>query len=157
MTTDGLNLADFEKVLDAFSEKVIPAKLVAVHKKISLEALRRIVKRTPVDVGQARGNWQLAVNSIPAGKILDARGRDPVHEGLAALGALPPYSVVWLANNAEHAAVLEHGLFEPPDPGPSHDPRKGRKGRVLVERGFSTQAPQGMVRITFRELEEALR
>ena len=154
---DGLNLADFEKVVSAFAEKVIPQKLVAVHKKLGLAALRGVVQRTPVDVGQARGNWQLAVNAVPTGEIIDARGRDPVREGAAALSSLPPFSVIWLANNAEHAAVLELGLFDPPDPGPSKDPRKGRKGRVLVKGGYSTQAPRGMVRITFAELEEALR
>ena len=64
----------------------------------------------------------------------------------------PQRQVVYISNNVDHIEVLEDGLYQPPDPGPSKDRRKGRHGEILVRGGFSVQAPQGMVKVTIQEI-----
>ncbi len=78
-------------------------------------------------------------------------------EELDKLGNLPPYQITWLTNNLPYIEVLEFGKFVPENPGPSKDPRKGRKGRILVKDGYSVQAAQGMARVTLAEIEASLR
>lgn len=148
------NLASFNRQLANFSQKLVPAQAVLLHKKVVLEALNRVVLKTPVDLGQARGEWQVTVGSPAAGKTgkTDPTGQNAILGGLTAVAGLSPYQVVWLTNNSDHIEVLENGGFIPKDPGPSKDPRSGRTGRILVKGGFSIQAPKGMVNETFREL-----
>jgi hypothetical protein len=57
-----------------------------------------------------------------------------------------------VSNLTDHAWVLDQGAFEPPNPGPSKDPRPERRGRVLVQDGFSTQAPDGIIGPTISEV-----
>jgi hypothetical protein len=73
---------------------------------------------------------------------------------LAALAALGPFQVSYVSNPVPYVQILDAGLFEPPDPGPSNDPRPTRAGRILVQGGYSTQAPQGMVAVTLLELAQ---
>ena len=163
------NLREFSLELDRAATE-IPAELVTtVHKKLHLEALGRIVRRTPVDTGRARGNWQSTVGS-PAGGEREVAPLEPLKEkdipastvvalfdgALRDVRGMEPFSVSYLTNNLNYISVLEEGGFVPPDPGPSSDPRKDRKGRVLVRGGYSVQAPQGMVALTFAELEESI-
>ena len=51
----------FEIQLNAFAKKVAiaPSKIV---KRVGFELLGRIVRKTPVDTGRARGSWTIAVN-----------------------------------------------------------------------------------------------
>ena len=123
---------------------------------IALEALRRIVLKTPVDTGRARSNWQLSIGRLPTeaveGVFSPTRYAQTLSDAATKLQTLPPFDIVYIANNLPYIQVLEHGSFRPPDPGPSKDPRPSRKGRVLVTGGFSVQAPRGMVRVTFEEL-----
>jgi len=58
-------LRQFNFEIDNFVKKLVPEEIVLFQKKIALEALRKLVKRTPVDTGRARGNWQVTSNSFP--------------------------------------------------------------------------------------------
>jgi len=144
----GRSLAKFNGLVDGFVKRA-EGELVKLQKRIVLEAFRRIVKRTPVDTGRTRGNWQITIGVVPTAEAAGTK----LATAIGALTGLGPYQVVYITNNVPHIEVLEYGLFEPRDPGPSKDPRKGRKGRELVRAGFSVQAPQGMVRVTVVELE----
>lgn len=104
-------------------------KVVLFHKKIALEALKRIVLKTPVDTGRARGNWQTTIGKLPAGDKKapnDKSGSKAMMAGMAALASLPPFSVVWISNNVPYI--------------------------IFLEAGSSKQAPQGMVAVTIQEL-----
>ena len=102
------------------------------QKRVALEALTRIVKRTPVDTGFARANWQVA----PTTNEGTVDGTDPGGGGTIAGGLSDinkvrvPFGVIWIFNNVKYIAFLEEGS--------------------------SSQAPQGMVALTLRELEGAL-
>lgn len=159
MTIIRTNLAQFVAQLEKESKGLPERQLVAIQKKIVLEALRRIVLKTPVDKGFLRAGWQVTIG-IPATrsakppKAADARIPRPplLANAISTLGRLQPFQTVFISNPVPYAFVLENGGFVPPDPGPSKDPRKGRTGRVLVAGGYSTQAPQGMVAVTVAEL-----
>lgn len=123
------NLNQFNNEIDNFA-KSIPGKVIALQKKIVLEALRQIVLRTPVDTGRARGNWQTTIVQ-PAGGQLDAvdkQGDETITKGLAAIATLLPYQVVYIANNLEYIEFLEDGS--------------------------SKQTPEGMVKMTVEELRQ---
>lgn len=126
------NLAQFNREVTQFA-KSIPGKVTVMQKKIVLEALRRLVKKTPVDTGRARGNWQVTIGSPVDGQLdkKDPEGDSTIAIGLAALAGLPPFQVVWISNNVDYIEFLEEGS--------------------------SGQAPEGMLAITIEELRNMFR
>jgi len=149
-----IDIEAFNLDLARETEGLCEREATTLQRVISLDALRRVIDKTPVDTGRAAGNWQLGIAS-PATSPLEAFGGEAAYERESPkLEEIAPFGVVFLNNNLDYISVLEDGRFVPPDPGPSKDPRPGRKGRVLVAGGFSVQAPQGMVAVTLEELEQ---
>jgi hypothetical protein len=108
----------FSKDIRSFTSKA-----TAAHDKITraatLELFSGVIKDTPVDTGRARGNWQTTVGTPAAGEL----ERDGAGPALAEVNAnTPPGAgqVTLLTNNLPYIETLE--------------------------RGSSTQAPEGMVR-----------
>ena len=148
--------------------------LVDFHRKVCNDAFGRIVRRTPVDTGRARGNWQMAVNTAPDGElpIKDKGGQATIARGEAALQSLPPFATVHITNNLPYILVLEQGGY--PNP-PKHGSRikstdlpklgRGKVKRSLAKSGikfivksaggYSLQAPRGMVGVTLEEMKTA--
>lgn len=158
------NLAAFNLELDRIAKTLPEEQVTTVHRALTLDALTRIVQRTPVDLGRARGNWQTTIGA-PAENVLeivDKEGGATISKGASVASKIPPFSQSFISNNVDYILVLEEGGFIPKDPGPSKDPRgkpgSGKKGdrwgRVLVRGGFSVQSPQGMVAVTFEELNQ---
>jgi hypothetical protein len=147
-------LAAFNRQLDQYIGRDVEREAQKLHRIVSIEALKRVVLKSPTDTGRFRGGWQLTVGQPSTSSPLrtDRAGGATISAGISALSALRPYSVVWIVNNTIYGEVLELGGFVPKDPGPSKDPRPTRKGKVLVRGGYSVQAPQGMVRVTVQEL-----
>ena len=149
------NLEQFNEKLHKFANEVAPEAVTIVQKKLTFDVFSGVVKKTPVDTGRARGAWQITVGQIPSGEpttsIVGPRG-GAAAGGQAALSGLAPYQVIYISNNVPYIGVLENGGFIPPDPGPSKDKRKGRKGKILVKGGYSVQAPKGMMKLTLVEI-----
>ena len=147
-------LAGIDKSLKEFNaeiEKVVkilmPQQVVLMHKKISMEALKRVVMKTPVDTGRCRGNWQTTISSPAAGvlNVVDKEGdavnvgkkthrrattaiNDAVlNAGKQVLQGLQAYQAVFITNNVSYA--------------------------IWLEDGSSKQAPKGMVKVTIEELK----
>lgn len=122
------NLAAFNASLSARAEVLTQQQLDRMIRMLALEALSRIVLKTPVDTGRARGNWQVGINRPPKGEAerSDPGGGGTIQAGQAALANLPPYPIVYITNNLPYIERLEHG--------------------------HSGQAPQGMVGVTIEEL-----
>jgi len=126
-------LKEFNEAMDSFATTLAPEALILFHKKIVLEALTRIVLKTPVRTGRARGNWQTTVGSPATGEIAQVEssgGADDsvtIQQGLKVLSTLPPNSIVWISNNVEYI--------------------------VYLEMGHSEQAPAGMVALSIEELK----
>lgn len=94
-----------------------------------LEADRRIVMRTPVKTGRARGNWMLSEGD-PAGITrdnLDPTGTAAIAEGLAFSKQVRIGGVFFIVNSLPYIYALEHGS--------------------------SKQAPGGMARLTAAEIQ----
>lgn len=100
-----------------------------VSRKIALEMFRRVILRTPVDTGRARGNWQTTVGAPAFGTLdeTDKSGRAAIARATTVCLAWKAVSGAWifLANNLPYIERLEHG--------------------------YSKQAPSGMVAITVAE------
>jgi hypothetical protein len=135
-------------------------QVVVVQKKLTLDLFAGVIKRTPVDTGVARGGWQIGISTPATGVGSKEQGvmgdfSGPTYTmGLSKLAGLGPFAIVYITNAVSYVAVLDQGLFDPANPGPSKDPRPGRHGRVLVSGGYSIQAPAGMVDVTITSLLE---
>jgi hypothetical protein len=153
------NAKEFGALVTRAARELAAEQIVLLQRVISIEALRRVIEKTPVDTGRTRANWQLSIGVIKTSVLesTDTDGGDTLSKGIDKLTGLGPYRVVYISNNVNHILVLEEGLYDPADPGPSKDPRPGRKGEVLVRGGFSVQAPQGMVAVTIEELKGMFR
>lgn len=142
------NLPEFQGELKAFTVE-IPKLTLALQKKIALDLLAKIVLRNPVgnpDLwqnpdsappgyvgGRSRANWQVSVSqSEPGNEPLDTTDQSgTVSRGIAAMAAAQPFSTIWIYNNVPYIVRLEYG--------------------------WSSQAPQGMVRLSLAEVEASIR
>ena len=112
-------------VLDTFGKET----LEQAPRKVALEVFSRVVKKTPVKTGRARGNWQVSVGS-PVDGVLDVEDKG----GGATISAItngveswePIKSAIFLSNNVPYIGKLERG-------------------------GSQQQAPDGMVKTTLSE------
>lgn len=95
-----------------------------VVRKIALDMFRQIVIMSPVDTGRFKGNWQVAIGSVPTGTLTlnDKSGTATISRITAATLGLKAGQVITLVNNLAYARRLEYG--------------------------YSKQAPGGMVRLT---------
>ena len=94
----------------------------------ALETLSRIVQRTPVDTGRARGGWEVAIDATPPDSSdVDASGGATIARAAAVITGAKAGSSIVIRNSVPYINMLEYG-------------------------GHSPQAPAGMVRITVQEI-----
>lgn len=100
-----------------------------VVRKIALDLFSRVVAKSPVDTGHFKGNWQVAIGSIPGGtlELNDKDGTATIAAVEAATLNLKAGDIIYLVNNLDYAKRLEYG--------------------------WSKQAPNGMVRLTVVEFD----
>lgn len=97
---------------------------------IALDLFSRIMVRSPVDTGRFRGNWQIDIAS-PALQMLerfDPAGQSTIMEEASKLIAFKIGTTIHIRNNVPYSVRLEYG--------------------------HSSQAPNGMVRVTIAEAPE---
>lgn len=92
---------------------------------------RNIVKRTPVDTGRARGNWFASIGAPiqSTTTTADKSGNTVINKAQSFIEDAPG-SVFYFSNNLPYIEKLEFGS--------------------------STQAPQGMVRLSVNEYQQHL-
>lgn len=116
----------------------IRQKALLFYKFLIFEAYRRVVLRTPVDTGRARGNWDVSVNE-PSSTFdwekYDKTGSSSITQAAKFVQSVTLDDISYIVNNLPYIGALE--------------------------RGHSKQAPEGMVALTVEEVEmvkkEALR
>lgn len=132
-------IANFDKRSKLFSERLMRASKKAggnatiFLKKVMIDLLRKVIQRTPVDTGRARAAW---APFLKAENVNVKLSGDPkaISEGIAKgefvvqSGSKPGILVV---NGVNYSVYLEYGS--------------------------SDQAPQGMVRISMREIVDEIR
>lgn len=119
----------FEEGLAAFEAKSL-YRIKLARRKTVLSVASRIILRTPVKTGRARGNWQTTIGS-PADGVID--GLDPngviaqaqARDATAKIGH--DDAPVFITNNLPYIQRLEDGASE--------------------------QAPNGMVSLTIAEFD----
>ena len=100
-------------------------------RKIALDTLNKVQKKTPVDSGALRRSWTVALNAVPSNydgsqiAIAQARLSD----------------TIVIATDKPYAPMLEYGLY----------PTPLKTGKVTMQ-GYSSQAPRGMIRISVDEI-----
>ena len=109
-------------------EKDARRKMDLAVRRVSLEIFSRVILKSPVDTGRFRGNWQVAIGSIPSGtlELDDKTGTATVSKADLKLVGAKAGDTIYLANNLPYAVRLEEGYSK-------------------------TQAPQGMVALTVQE------
>jgi len=132
-----------------------------IRRKTTLDVFSKVVFKTPVDTGRARGNWSVSI-SKPSRKVLkgvDRTGQKVQARIATSVGRSSVTDSVFLANNLPYIGVLEYGGY-PMDPEKGSRISIGKaKGQYEIRSagGFSKQAPAGMVRTTIAEFPYIVR
>lgn len=127
----------FLQQIDAFGGQDIPEMVETMHKKIMQEALARLVLRTPVNTGYARGNWQVGLlPRRPSGQVdvspllprtrepkfqspppLSTTGQRAMDEGAQQIRQIEAFSTSHVTNNTSYIDLLEDGGSQQCPPG----------------------------------------
>lgn len=115
-------------------------------RRLGLEVLDNVIRRSPVDTGRFRGNWQVSLNKPASSELarkdtangppdngsagLAPRGDPTFFDEQGAIGAAEPGDDIYINNNVPYAQVLEEGMP-----------------------GGSKQAPQGIVARTIADIQ----
>jgi hypothetical protein len=152
-------LKAFNKALDNFGERTIPAAHLALQKKIAIDLFSKIVKKTPVgnpDLwkesslppppgyvgGRARANWQISITTPPSSGNDGAEPETGVQtdfpitglqqaRGFSQMAQAKYGQTIWIYNNVRYIKRLEDGWSY-------------------------RQAPAGMVAISIAEFQAGL-
>jgi len=118
----------FDQDIKNFNEKATRAA-TNIFRGTALGLFANIVKRTPVDTGRLRANWQSEINSPPTGtaKDTDKGGGKTIKDAKNKTFKAKLGDSIFLVNNLPYAKVIEDGS--------------------------STQAPAGMVKVTVAEFQ----
>lgn len=121
-------MPSFTQQTQAWADKANKRIDLAVQ-KIALEAFTRVILRSPVDTGRFRGNWLVSIGSAQGGftEDVDPSGVIIISDVKETVLTLKAGQTIYLVNNLPYARRLEYG--------------------------YSTQAPEGMVRITALEFQ----
>jgi len=120
---------EFSIKIDRFAKDMLPRKRNDFIRRIALGLFSKVIYKTPVDTGRARGNWQCTLGD-PARSVvgnLDKVGAPTVSSADGTIKAARPGEVIWLSNNLPYIGRLENG--------------------------WSKQSPYGMVKISLAEIE----
>tara|TARA_Y100001937_G_C6968192_1_gene262006 strand:- start:59 stop:463 length:405 start_codon:yes stop_codon:yes gene_type:complete len=116
MTVNPADLARFQSNITKFSSEMIPLEVDLFMRKVSLDILKGVVMKTPVDTGRMRGNWDVGVDAEPTGfdeTKSDKQGDQTIQQNVSNLGT--PGSLgkhgktVFIVNNVPYAARIEDG------------------------------------------------
>ncbi len=126
-----VNTDKFNSMVRDYSANLLPRQLATYHKWLVMQLLRRVVLKTPVDTGRARGNWQVSLGQPAQGTVDRVGGagavtRATVEEARQRMKFPQPYAVIYITNNIAYILVLEGG--------------------------WSQQAPVGMLAVSMEEM-----
>ena len=123
----------FNKGLEAYFSKFSRKNLPSGLKKVAFALLAKIIKRNPVDLGRSRAGWyvgadRLGVITPSSGTQEEAKGRN---EGDYTEKLRGNEQYIEIVNRVHYTRYLEFG--------------------------HSKQAPEGMVRVSMREISQKLK
>lgn len=141
-------MADYNdpKDLDDFAKNTMK-KIDTAIRLGAINLFSQVIKKTPVDTGTAKGNWQTEIGKFVDTKIDIRSEEDTIKEVIDKVNKGDIKKGFYLSNNLPYIQKLEYGGY-PTDP-------KKSTGKTIG--GFSKQAPQGMVRISMQKVEKDLK
>lgn len=134
---------DIEKWCGKSNERINDVK-----RKFAFMLYSAIVKKTPVDTGRARANWNVSVGSPDLG-VTDETDKN--FKNPKSVPDAPGDTPIYIANNLPYIKTLEFGGYPKDVKKGTRVKGKGKKKghyEVRSAGGFSKQAPKGMVGIT---------
>ena len=135
---NALALASFNKALDA-AMIALPPWANEIKIRTALDLMNRIVLKTPVDTGRARGNWQLTQRS-PAEDMV------PETSAKVSSSETPPSAILMEAEQTASGSQLGDDIWI----------SNNLPYIEALEEGHSQQAPHGMVALSLAEAEQGL-
>lgn len=122
------NIREFDLALAKDAREWPAEQVEKVHRAVALEALKGVVRMTPVDTGRARANWQVSQDAPATGEVdaTDKPGAATIGAGSVEIAAARPFTVTYVTNNLPYIEELEGGS--------------------------SKQAPAGMLNVTYNRL-----
>ena len=125
-------VSSFEMQLKEFSDVLLPEYQTLFVKKISVELLKKLINKSPVDTGRFRGAWVIGRNTADRSEPdtpdkTEGESNISFQRSRSLIVHLQPGDIVYLSNNLDYALMLEYG--------------------------WSGQAPQGMVSVSLNEIE----
>lgn len=131
------HIADFKKKSNLSNEVIL--------KKFAFDLLTKIIRKTPVDTGRARGGWFPAIEALGVGSEKSVE-----------------FNVSKGGKNFSEQAFNEgktKGQFIDNTKGPWNqikyvDIINGVEYVIFLEYGYSQQAPHGMIRLSMREMRK---
>ena len=112
-----------------------------VVRKTALDLQSSMIGMSPEDTGRFKGNFVVGVGALntKADYPPDKGGAAAIGRASTALQGWKAGQTIWLTNSMPYARKLEYGEYGNP---------KGSANGPKTQNGFSTQAPDGMVRLT---------
>lgn len=98
-----MSRANFTANLKRFTDKT-ELELDRVVRKIAFDVDRRVTKKTPVDTGRARANWNVSVGEIDTSIQLDTFSKKVTN-----LGRGDGENPIYITNSLPYIFSLEHG------------------------------------------------
>lgn len=83
-----------------------------IARDVSKQIAESLVLKTPVDTGQARGNWEPAINTVPQEQFLgrvSVSGEESLTRARAIIDTLKLGNVFVMANSTPYIIFLEEG------------------------------------------------
>ena len=150
-----IELSELRKESEYLLKTLVPFEVKNQKTEIARTLIKTLKAKTPVDTGFTKASWRVSTrppSGPPSGRgKTGLRYADQSELDLLTIDA-PPGVNLHVYNTSIAAEIIEFGLFQPSDPGPSQNPDPRKFGRLLVSGGFSTFAPQGIIRISVEEV-----
>lgn len=90
--------------------EVVETDIAQLRTHVSLDLMRGIILKTPVDTGRARGSWNVTYSSpAPLDSVRSAGEAISSNTQNIALKAQSPYEVVVISNSLPYIRKLENG------------------------------------------------
>jgi hypothetical protein len=97
------------------AQRKLRAQADKAFRALILEAGKRIVIKTPVDTGRARGNWQVSVNVPSVQEMAEDAGGNATIMGISHDSrGVDIDNVVYIVNGVEYIQYLEDGTDKTP-------------------------------------------
>ena len=132
-------MAQWSLDLNEYAKKK-QVEIKEVRKAYAFALYSSIVKKTPVDTGRARGNWNISVGHDDT-TVKETKRKTPL--SISKMPEPKGDESIFISNNLPYITTLEYGGFP--------NPPKKDGGKTV--NGYSKQAPEGMVGVTLANNE----